>query len=233
MEDSKTLIILRLEGPFQSWGDHSKWDDRDSGMFPTKSGIVGLIACAMGLRRGDAALVDLSKNIRIAVRADRAGTYALDYQTVQGRPRLATAENGLRAADMSNIVSPRWYLEDASFLVAVEAPERLIGPIEAALKAPKWPIYLGRKSCVPSRPVFERTTEEYSSLMDALERYPLAQRSDAGSCLRYECEDVTQGVACYTRSDELTAPNREFALRQIYTGTVRKEIGHVSDKDRS
>lgn len=42
MEEKKTLLILRLEGALQSWGDHSKWDVRDSGDFPSKSGVVGV-----------------------------------------------------------------------------------------------------------------------------------------------------------------------------------------------
>ena len=49
MEEKKTLLMLRLEGALQSWGDHSKWDIRDSGDFPSKSGVVGLLACAMGM----------------------------------------------------------------------------------------------------------------------------------------------------------------------------------------
>ena len=27
MEEKKTLLILRLEGVLQAWGDHSKWED--------------------------------------------------------------------------------------------------------------------------------------------------------------------------------------------------------------
>lgn len=33
MEEKKTLLILRLEGALQSWGDHSKWDVRTVGIF--------------------------------------------------------------------------------------------------------------------------------------------------------------------------------------------------------
>ena len=75
----------------------------------------GLLACAMGMERGDRELVSLSHAIRMAVRGDRPGTRVVDFQTVQGRPHLYTAENKPRAEDKSNIVSRRWYLEDASF----------------------------------------------------------------------------------------------------------------------
>ena len=48
MEERKTILVLRLEGPLQSWGENAKWDFRDSSTMPTKSGIVGLLGCAMG-----------------------------------------------------------------------------------------------------------------------------------------------------------------------------------------
>lgn len=44
-------IFLRLEGPLQSWGDTSKFVMRRTMEAPTKSGIIGLICCAMGRDR--------------------------------------------------------------------------------------------------------------------------------------------------------------------------------------
>ena len=92
MGEKKTLLLLRLEGALQSWGDHSKWDVRDSGDYPSKSGVVGLLSCAMGLERGDPEIGVLSSVLRMAVRADRPGVRMLDFHTVQGRPRLYNAE---------------------------------------------------------------------------------------------------------------------------------------------
>lgn len=36
------ILLLRLEGLLQSWGEHSRWDHRDSSDMPTKSGVIGL-----------------------------------------------------------------------------------------------------------------------------------------------------------------------------------------------
>ena len=47
------LLLIRLEGALQSWGEWAKWDERDSGLMPTKSGVIGVLACCMGLKRGD------------------------------------------------------------------------------------------------------------------------------------------------------------------------------------
>ena len=43
-------LFLRLEGPLQSWGERGRWSVRDTALEPTKSGVIGLIACALGYR---------------------------------------------------------------------------------------------------------------------------------------------------------------------------------------
>ena len=91
------ILLLRLEGALQSWGDHAKWDVRDSGDFPSKSGVAGLLACALGLERGDPDIADLSAHLRMAVRADRPGVRMRDFHTVQGRPLYNAEGNRGRA----------------------------------------------------------------------------------------------------------------------------------------
>lgn len=108
MEEKKTLLILRLEGALQSWGDHSKWDVRDSGDFPSKSGVVGLLSCAMGLERGDPEIAALSAALHMAVRVDRPGIRVLDFHTVQGYP-LYNAEGEApvkQHGHLTSLVSP-------------------------------------------------------------------------------------------------------------------------------
>ena len=231
MEEKKTLLILRLEGALQSWGDHSKWDIRDSGDFPSKSGVVGLLACAMGMERGNPEIAALSSALHMAVRADRPGVRMLDYQTVQGHP-LYNAEGKPRASN--TVVSPRWYLQDASFLVVLELPDFWRKRVEAALKRPVWPVYLGRTSCVPSRPVWEESTEAYASLMDVIRNYPVGMREGddpAPQTLYYECEMPQDGAGRYTRPDARIPGGREFELRTVYRGVITREVQNVSDEN--
>ena len=166
MAEKKTLLILRLEGALQAWGEMSKWDFRDSADFPTKSGVVGLLGCAMGLERGDPQLAELSNNLRLAVRADRAGLRTVDFQTVTGDP-LRTAE-GKPKAGGNTIISRRAYLQDACFTVFLDIQDPWRVRIAEALKTPRWPMYLGRKNCVPSRPVWEAETTDYTSMEEAV-----------------------------------------------------------------
>ena len=42
------FLLLWLEAPLQSWGVDSKFGRRDSIHFPTKSGVTGLLLCALG-----------------------------------------------------------------------------------------------------------------------------------------------------------------------------------------
>ena len=225
------ILLLRLEGALQSWGDHAKWDVRDSGDFPSKSGVVRLLACAMWLERGDPEIADLSARLRMAVRADRPGVRMLDFQTVRGDP-LYNAEGKPRPGN--TILSPRWYLQGASFLAALETTDGWLERIVAALKRPAWPICLGRKNCVPSRPVLEGVTEAYSDLMDAIKRHPIAWRREDGvepGIFYYESELSQPGAGSYTRADHRVSGGREFALRQAYRGVIAREVSHVSDEN--
>ncbi|MCR6650496.1 MAG: type I-E CRISPR-associated protein Cas5/CasD [Cellvibrionaceae bacterium] len=45
---SNPYLLLWLEAPLQSWGHDSKFGRRDSLDFPTKSGVLGLLCCALG-----------------------------------------------------------------------------------------------------------------------------------------------------------------------------------------
>jgi len=74
-----TTLLLRLAGPMQSWGTQSRFDHRDTGLEPSKSGVVGLLCAALGRPRA-ADGSDLAA-LRMGVRVDREGVLKVDYQT--------------------------------------------------------------------------------------------------------------------------------------------------------
>lgn len=191
--NSSPIILLRLEGPLQSWGARSRWDVRDTAAEPTKSGVIGLIGCALGYPVGDPRLESLSSSLAFGVRADEPGRILRDFQTVSGF--LPTADGRFRHSGVAVggslgrieadpdaipaiIVSPRYYLEDASFLAAVAPrPEGGIDVaglqrIRSALRRPAWPLYLGRKACIPTRPILDESGGPYASLEEALQSHP-------------------------------------------------------------
>ncbi len=196
-------LFLRLEGPMQAWGLRARWSERDTADAPTKSGIIGLLGCALGLRRDDMRLRALSDELRMGVRIDLPGVLMRDYHTTGGgRFALATEKTrfhdqpytggvrhrasakpektrfhdqpytgGVLSAEVSKgrikvkinqttrepetDVSERYYLADASFRVALQGETNLIEELASAVQQPVWPLFLGRKSCVPSAPIYD------------------------------------------------------------------------------
>ncbi|EKU45567.1 type I-E CRISPR-associated protein Cas5/CasD [Brevibacterium casei] len=130
-----STLLLRLSGPMQSWGMKGRFTRRTTELQPTKSGVVGLLAAAMGRRRADP-IEDLA-GLRMGVRVEQPGRLLRDFQTA--------SRVGVTAP-----LSYRYYLSDAVFLAAVEGPEELLKGIETALHAPKFPLYLGRRAFPPT-----------------------------------------------------------------------------------
>jgi CRISPR system Cascade subunit CasD len=91
----------------------------------------------MGIRREDEASLEPLMQLEFGVRVDQPGSLLRDFHVAQksgGDPFL----------------SDRFYLADAIFLAGLSGDEELLCKIESALKAPKFPIYLGRRSCPPT-----------------------------------------------------------------------------------
>lgn len=134
------VLTLHLAGPLQAWGSASRFVRRTTESAPTKSGVVGLFAAALGRAR-DADLTDLVA-LRLGVRIEQPGSRIRDFQT---------AHQG--DTDKAMPLSERYYLADAAFLVGVEGPVDLIQALDGALRAPAFLPYLGRRSCPPGRPL--------------------------------------------------------------------------------
>jgi CRISPR system Cascade subunit CasD len=160
-------LLLRLVGPMQSWGTTSRFDERDTGKEPSKSGVLGLVAAALGIDREN--WIDLKPlcPLHMGVRHDRPGVPKRDYQTAQR----------VIAADGSKIhptaVTNRHYLADAAFLVGLNGADRaLLERIHAAFGDPVWPLALGRKSYVPSEPIWMHGAVVDADLREALTQWP-------------------------------------------------------------
>ncbi|MEW6899302.1 type I-E CRISPR-associated protein Cas5/CasD [Trueperella pyogenes] len=135
-------LLLLLKGPLQSWGDESRYRTRATGSTPSKSGVIGLLASALGRER-TAPLDDLVR-LDFAVRVDQPGTLLRDYQTAQPWQKNPN--------DPAALVT-RYFLADAAFVAAVGSEDR--GELEGfhrALREPAYPLFLGRRSCpAPAR----------------------------------------------------------------------------------
>jgi CRISPR system Cascade subunit CasD len=117
-----STLLLRFAAPIQAWGVDSKFNRRSTEREPTKSGVIGFLAAALG-----------------RLRADQPGQYLRDYHTA-----VSTNDESLK------FVTERYYLVDAVFLVGMEGDEAFLLTLETAVRAPLFPLYLGRRSCPPT-----------------------------------------------------------------------------------
>ena len=147
-----SVLLMRLTGPMQSWGTRSRFSNRDTGMEPSRSGVIGLLCAALGRPR-EAPLDDF-RPLKMAVRVDREGRLMRDYHTAQN-VRRADPTKGTQ----DTVLSERFYLADADFLVALEGDRAFLERLDAALRRPVWTLFLGRKAFVPSLPVSEGVTD--------------------------------------------------------------------------
>lgn len=129
-------LLLKMSGPLQSWGTQSRFRRRDAGHEPSKSGVIGMVAAALGRSRNEP--VDDLVSLKFAVRTDAPGTLIRDYQT---------AKNWTKNPKGDVSLSTRMYLSDAVFVVALEGKCEQLETIESALKKPVYPLYLGRRAC--------------------------------------------------------------------------------------
>lgn len=166
-------LLLRLVGPMQSWGTTSRFDQRDTGKEPSKSGVIGLLAAALGIDRENWDDLEPLTRLSMGVRHDRPGVPKRDYQTAGcAATDTIIKADGSQAKD-GGVVSDRFYLADATFLVGLEGPDRaLLERVQAALRNPVWPLALGRKSYVPSEPIWINNGVVDAPLLDALTQLP-------------------------------------------------------------
>ncbi|MGI8435512.1 MAG: type I-E CRISPR-associated protein Cas5/CasD [Chthoniobacterales bacterium] len=160
-----------LDAPMQSWGTSSRFQRRGTDPVPSKSGVLGLVAAALGIDKDApdeperlAPLAALGFSVHRFPRL-RAGQplpilRLTDYHTVGGgyhgdTDRWARLSIPRKASGgpFGTVLTQREYLTDAVFAAVLQGPRGLLENIEAALRDPVWGVWLGRKSCVPATPV--------------------------------------------------------------------------------
>ena len=109
------VLLMRLAAPMQSWGASSRFTRRETEMMPTKSGVIGMLAAALGIGR-DEPLTRFA-GLRFGVRIDQPGTIMSDFHTAED---LKNERPGSSKKEMLSL-SIRYYLQDSVFLVGIES----------------------------------------------------------------------------------------------------------------
>lgn len=199
-------LLLRLAGPLQAWGVDSKFETRRTENLPTKSGVIGLVAAALGRRRDES--VDDLCSLRFGVRVDQEGSLLRDYHIARNTK--------------DSYQSNRWYLEDAVFLVGLESEDHaFLESLRQAMLFPAFPLFLGRRACPPELPLCLGIVED--DLLTALRAYPWQasetwRRKHPSADLRLVTDGNPEDFHCGAARDvpiSFSPLRREYGWRKV------------------
>lgn len=217
---SPASLAFVLDAPLQSWGTESRFQRRGTGLHPSKSAVLGMIAAALGIDKYDpdatqaeAGLAALDFSCAVLPRMvsgprgqrPARARQLVDYHTVGGgydpdNARLSIPRSAERGS-FGTVVTRRTYLADARFLVLLQGDSGLLERVQEGLRNPVWGLWLGRKSCPPAMPVHPALAPTRSAAVAAA-LLPLQSRQEAGS-LEWETLE---------RWEERSAPGRHTRL---------------------
>lgn len=235
------ILLLLLDGPMQSWGHQSMFDRRTSLGYPTRSGLIGMFAAALGIDRGDGSALARFKaltlevvaypKVRVHGRASPPNHRVdvrrwVDYHTVGGGyDRKTQARFIVPKADSGKpgdtVVTYREYLSDACFVVFTGGPTPLLEELDRALRNPRWGIWLGRKCCVPSFPVTHGVCANRDAALGRLGEIAQHRPLDLSRPIR----TVKDADSFETGTDTLMDVPLDFASRRFAPRRVDEQIG--------
>ncbi len=172
---SNSALAIFLDSPMQSWGAGSRFQRRETETFPTKSGVLGLIAAAMGIDKHAEDEADQLKPLaalsfsvfRIRNADGNVQVQRLvDFHTVGGgwyddwqadksdiRAKMQTPCKAGDGSPFGTVITRRSFLTDARFIAVLEGEDSAIQTIASALQNPTWGVWFGRKCCLPASPL--------------------------------------------------------------------------------
>jgi len=204
----------------QAWGTHTYEDFRPSNLYPTRSGLLGLLAACLGIERKDTdGQSRLAASIEFSVRIDtdvvrlgrekfvrKPGVKLPDFHTVMDARKVDGK------ASKFPVVSRREYLFDAAFTVAVGEKAQVHYTLERLAEALRRPCYtpsLGRRSCPLTRPLLDGEPVEAANAVEAL-------RKASGCGNLVYSESVLSEQPLRLRDVPLHGHKRQFGTRLVY-----------------
>lgn len=189
-------LILRLEAPLMSFGGETIDNYGVIRWFPSASMLTGLLANALGWRRIERERhQQLQDRLVFAARIDRepaGGLRIQDFQSaaINNKERSWTTRGyteGRTGGTFQNHLRYRDYWADMCVTISLRLEPANKSPtideLKEALKKPARPLFIGRKSCLPSRQIFDGF-EEGETAVDALFHVSLREDSEAPATVR-------------------------------------------------
>lgn len=228
-------LVFTLHAPIAAFGGIAVGERRPGWDRPARSAIMGLLAASLGIdRTKEEEQLALDRGYGFATRTDAAGRVFADYHTAQvpassrKRQRLPTRAAELAERDLETVLTRREYRTDALHMVALwehDGAPHTLEALAAALRAPVYVPYVGRKSCplgLPLAPLLVEATDppaafgaRASAAALPEQRLRRALRAEAGVVAMDAEAAGTQDIQrIERRRDQLASRSRwQFALR--------------------
>lgn len=216
------FLILKFKGLMQAWGRDTFEDYRPIHHFPTRSGLTGLLACCLGIDREEKIKQkQLSESFCYAVSLDTPDIIRkiVDFQTVEN---VYKATGKLRDYP---VILRKEYICQAEFTLALEFFPQANYSLEKVKQAVEFPIgtpRLGRRSCVPSSPIFERVIQA-KDLLSAL--YVVTKNKS----LIYSEQETSNSTLLRVRDVPTFSHTRQFITRNIYIINKQNDLKDLID----
>lgn len=221
---SPATLVLTLAGPLQSWGVSKGTENRRTGLYPTKSGVLGIIAAALG--RGVGESVSDLNHLEMVVRVDHAGDALTDFHTARTNDPAKKPQTAPKPS-ANTTLTYRSYRMDAVFTVFLTGDRELVETVHNALRNPVYPPFLGRRAAVPSMPVYpynSRILDGFAS--DYIEHIPWnapshVRRAHRGNSVELVVvRDARKGDTPHGTIMDTPAGVREYLPRSVVRETV-------------
>lgn len=234
-------LVFQLYGPLAAWGEQAVGEARNSATRPGRSALLGLLAAALGIKRGDSAgQQGLAESFKFAVKTLSMGSVLKDYHTTQVPPQDKKAKHwhtrrdelGVEKTRLGTILSSREYCQDGLWLAAVWSdvakPAYSLEELAGHLAQPVFTLYLGRKSCPLALPLNPRVFHA-ETLKEAFAAYPAPLPSEnktlhfprSRSVVSYAWEScghsgMREALRAPRYDDPISRTRWQFASREEY-----------------
>jgi CRISPR system Cascade subunit CasD len=201
------ILILRFDAPLMSFGGVLVDQHGPTDRFPGLSLLAGLFGNALGYHHADAGKLNaLQARIEFAARWDVNPEPLVDYHTVDlGQSKMCEhgwttrGEPEHRAggedARYGTHIRQRHYWANGIMTVAVSLQgqdDPTTDELARALRTPARPLFLGRKTCLPSAPLL-RSEVEAPDVLTALRDLPPDERRRDADTLMEACWPMSLG----------------------------------------
>lgn len=231
---SNSALAFYLDGPLQAWGASSKFQHRETESFPTKSGVIGLLAAALGIDKHapDEAerlrpLAALALSVLRLEKLSGAPIERLsDFHTIGGGwigdwkndknnlfAKMSTPRKAGDGSPFGTVITHRTYLMDARFLVALEGDAAVLQVCALALEDPKWGVWFGRKCCLPASPLTPVLAPTAAEALRMIAEKLGLENFTAGRCVG-QIEQAGDG-SWYQADQPVSFGRREFQARPV------------------